>query len=253
MTDPKSTTGSKKSNLTLAIVAVCVLAGMAKCSGGSNSTDTSSADTGSETASAAPVDPKTKIADYAVDDLTPDQYPKIYKKLGKKGVKDAKAGAFAAAYRVAQSPECDQVETASITMESTKTNQKFFVNCTNAKQWHFTASELKDSAGHWYTAENAPVVGMSDTDRRKQELENLQKTAPGGVMECEDLLKARLKHPASAEFHTVMGMANFINSSDERAIQIEFESTNAFNATLSYTGQCVFHKNGKVSVDIFDR
>lgn len=196
---------------------------------------------------------KAKIASYAIEDMTPDEYPDIYKSLGKKGVADAKRGAQAAAYRVAQSAACDSVETASITMQSTKRNQQYFVNCANAKQWNFKPSELKDKAGKWYTAENAPAADISDTERRAAERARLETEAPGNVIDCENRLKARLKHPDSADFHTLMGASNFINNNDERAIQIEFEAKNGFNAELTYTGQCVYKKNGKVAVDIFDR
>ncbi|HGK7507315.1 hypothetical protein [Kluyvera cryocrescens] len=194
-----------------------------------------------------------KIAEYAFDDYTPDQFPMLNKALGKKGLAEAAKGTHSAAFRVAQSPDCDQVETAAIVNESTKKNVRYFVNCANNNQWHFKASELKDSAGKWYTAENAPAVGMSDTARRAAERENLEKNAPGSMGECVQLLKSRLKHPDSADFHILMGSADFINQDDERTIQVEFEAKNGLGNELTYTGQCVFHKNGKVAVDIFDR
>lgn len=250
MTAPKTpmSKGAKFAALT-----VFFLAAFSACSDKKDTGTDTADDTAAPAEAAAPVDPKTKIADYAIDDLTPSDYPKIYKVLGKAGAAEAKRGAYAAAYRVAKSADCDRVDNASITMSSTKKHQEFFVNCANAKQWRFKASELKDSAGKWYTAENAPVVGLSATDIRKQELADLQTSAPGSVPECEELLKQRLKHPASADFHSIMGAANFINPNDERAVQIDFEAKNGLGNELTYTGQCVFHKNGKVSVDIFDR
>lgn len=43
---------------------------------------------------------KAKVHDYAVDQISPDQYPTLYKKLGKKGAAEATAGSYAAALRL---------------------------------------------------------------------------------------------------------------------------------------------------------
>ncbi|MJS61864.1 hypothetical protein DOC35_19470 [Salmonella enterica subsp. enterica] len=247
----------KKQWFTMGAIALVVVAALHSC-GDSSSTDTAkeisdASAAASDTAPAAPVDPKSKIADYAVDSLTPDQYPKLFKKLGKKGAKDAEAGAYAAAYRVAQSDDCDRVDTASITNESTKTKQEYFVNCANAKQWRFKASELKDSHGKWYTADNAPKVGTSDSDRRKAEMENERNQHPASYSQCEEAIRNQLDYPSAAEFHNLAGRADFVNPHNENVIQIEFEAKNGYGNMLPFVANCIFKHDGTLTTDIYKR
>ncbi|BET44277.1 hypothetical protein ACH54D_20520 [Atlantibacter hermannii] len=110
---------------------------------------------------------RAMIEDGAVEDITPDEYPDIYRRLGSKTAKDVKNGAWAAAYRVAHAASCDKIYAASVTPDITKHNQKFFVNCYNGNQWTFTAAQLKDKRGKWFTIDNAPGVGASDTEKYK--------------------------------------------------------------------------------------
>ena len=141
---------------------------------------------------------KAKIQDHAIDDMTDtSEYPSLNRQLGKKGIREAMAGSWAAAYRAAKSPECDSVNTSAPSDypdRKFKDHREFFTNCDNGKQWRFKSSELKDKKGHWYTAENAPAAGISETDRRKGEQAALQTNAPGSVRECSEALKIGRAH-----------------------------------------------------------
>lgn len=200
---------------------------------------------------------KGKITDYAIDDLTDtSQFPRLNKQLGKKGIKEAMGGSWAAAYRAAKNPDCDSVETAAPSDNPDRRfrdHHEFFVNCANLKQWRFKASELKDSHGKWYTVANAPAAGISDTERRKAEREALQASAPGSVRTCSDALKSSIKFPASATIHDIAGASTDFNMKDERFVNIELEAKNGYGNELTYTGQCIFHRNGKVTVQFFNR
>lgn len=200
---------------------------------------------------------QAKIQDFALDDLSDkSQFPRLNKSLGKKGIKEAMEGSKAAAYRAAKNPECDSVYTAAPSDNPDrpfKKHHEFFVNCENTKQWRFTADELKDSNGHWYTAENAPAAGISDTERRAAERQALEASAPGDVVSCETALRGQLKHPDSADFHIFTGAASSFNAKNEKFFNIDFEAKNGFGAELTYTGQCIFHRDGTVTTQIFDR
>lgn len=200
---------------------------------------------------------KAKIQDHAIDDLTDtSQYPSLNRQLGKKGIREAMAGSWAAAYRAAKSSECDSVNTSAPSDypdRKFKDHHEFFTNCDNGKQWKFKAAELKDKKGRWYTAENAPEAGVSETDRRKYEQSALQASAPGSVRECSELLKHDLKFPASAKIHDIAGASVDFNMKDERFVNIELKAKNSYGNELTYTGQCIFHHNGKITVQFFKR
>lgn len=200
---------------------------------------------------------KAKIGEYAFDDLTDtSQFPSLNKQLGKKGVKDAMAGSRAAAYRAAKNADCDKVETAAPSDSPDhkfKDNPLFFVSCSNLKQWRFSAKELKDSHGKWYTDDNAPAAGLSDSEVRKAEHDALQASAPGSVMECSEALKHNLKFPASATLHDIAGASMDFNDRDEHFVNIELEAKNDYGNELTYTGQCIFHRDGTITVQFFNR
>lgn len=203
-------------------------------------------------------DVRAKISDGAVDDLTDaSEFPDLVHRIGKSGARDAMKGVKAATYRAARSPDCDAVDAAGPSdypdKPFTKKHQEYFVNCANAKQWRFTAAELKDAHGKWYTAENAPAAGISDTDRQKAQNAAEQASAPGKYSDCENAIRARLDHPSDAEFHNLAGFSESFNAKNERFMNVDFEAKNEYGAQLSYTGQCIFHRDGTMTTQIFNR
>lgn len=244
----------KKRYIALAVLAFALLHNTGKSSPAHSATDASQQlDNAEVTGSEA----EAKILDYALDDLTDKtQYPRLNKSLGKKGIKEAMAGSKAAALRAAKNTDCDKVETAAPSDNPDrrfKAHHEFFVNCQNARQWRFTADELKDSHGKWYTADNAPAAGISDTERRAAERAEQERTAPGNYVDCENAIKAQLKHPATADFHMFTGQSAAFNIKNEKFINIDFDAKNGLGNELTYTGQCIFHRNGTVTTQIFDR
>lgn len=196
----------------------------------------------------------------AIERITPEDYPKAYKRLGRAGADEAYKGAMVAAWRAIQSPDCAEIETASVTMESTARHMEFFVNCNTptgsaltAKQWRFKAAELKDKRGHWYTADNVPAAGVSDTDRNIAEREEARSQAPADYSRCEDAIRKQLDYPSSAEFHNMLGRADFENPAGENVIRLEFESLNGYGNKIPQVANCIFHHNGTLTADIYHR
>lgn len=197
---------------------------------------------------------KAKVHDYAVDPITPDQYPGLYRKLGKNGAAEATAGSYAAAYMAAASNKCDAVETADPSPDSTKRNLKFFVNCDNNQQFRFKANELKNGKGHWLSAEEATDPGESFTNIQKSKREELQSTAPGDMADCQYQIGLKLSHPASADFSLITGSSNTVDGDGNRVIHIDFDAKNAFGSELPYLGECVYkHESSSVDVNILNR
>ena len=207
-----------------------------------------------------------KIPDWALDKYTKDEFPKLYNALGKKGVKEAEAGAKAAALKAALSDDCKSVEAASVSMETRSTkHMEFFVNCDidpvegspiTVKQWRFKASELKDAHGKWLTAETATgaeAPGESDTDKNLKAQEAERNQAPADYSRCEEAIKAQLDYPSSADFHYLAGRADFVNPQNENVIRIDFEAKNGFGNMLPFVANCIFKHNGKVIADIYKR
>ena len=193
-----------------------------------------------------------KIQDGAIEVMTAEDYPKMFKKLGKAGAEEAKQGAYAAAYRVAKGSECKSVQTASVTMESTKKKMAFFANCETqtgddlpATGWHFKAADLKDESGNWYTAENAPAAGMSDNRKEKDRRAAADAAAPGDWQQCEDALKDRLPHPSSMDSHYLTGKAETVDGKGRRIIYLDFDAQNQYGNVVGFTGKCQFSKDGQ--------
>ncbi|HGA8481227.1 TPA: hypothetical protein ACITN2_004667 [Salmonella enterica subsp. enterica serovar Virchow] len=262
--------------LTMGAIALVVIAGLNSCGDSSNediADSLSAADraaveaqahkdaTGSDTpTTTAAGNVAARVDADAIERITREDYPKAFKRLGKAGADEAYKGATVAAWRAIQSPDCAEVETASVTMESTARHMEFFVNCNTptgstltAKQWRFKASELKDKRGHWYTADNVPAAGTSDTDRNIAQQEAARNQAPADYARCEEQIKSQLDYPSAAEFHNLAGRADFVNPQNENVIQIEFEAKNGFGNMLPFTANCIFHHNGKLTTDIFKR
>lgn len=207
-----------------------------------------------------------KIPDWALDEYTKDQFPKLYKALGKAGVKEAEQGAKAAALKAALSDECKSVESASVSMETRSTkHMEFFVNCDidavegspiTVKQWRFKASELKDKHGKWYTVETvtgAEAPGESDTDKNLRKQEEERNQAPANYLRCEEAIKAQLDYPSSADFHTLLGQAQFVNPNNENVIKLEFDAKNGYGNMLPFVANCIFKHDGSVIADIYKR
>jgi len=207
-----------------------------------------------------------KIQDGALDEYTKDQFPTLYRQLGKKGVKEAEKGAKAAALKAALSDDCKAVEAASVSSDTTSTkHMEFFVNCDidpvegspiTVKQWRFKASELKDAHGKWLTAETATgaeAPGESDTDKNLTAQEAERNQAPADYSRCEEAIKAQLAYPSSADFHYLTGQATFVNPNNENVIKISFESMNGAGNMLPKTANCIFKHNGEVVADIYNR
>lgn len=224
------------------------------------------AEAGTPTTPTRPADLTAKIPDYALDEYTKDQFPKLYKALGKTGVKEAEKGAKAAALKAALSNDCKSVESASVSMETRSAkHMEFFVNCDidpvegspiTVKQWRFKASELKDSHGKWLTAETATgteAPGESDTDKNLRKQEEERNQAPADYMRCEEAIKAQLDYPSSADFHYLAGRADFVNPNNENVIKIEFDAKNGYGNMLPFVANCIFKHNGKVIADIYKR
>ncbi|KAG6326381.1 hypothetical protein ID866_12707, partial [Astraeus odoratus] len=209
----------------------------------------------SPAAEESPASLAAKIQDGALDEYTPDQFPKLYKRLGKAGVKEAEKGAKAAALKTALSSACLSVQAAAVTNESTKSKMEFFVNCEiepvadspiTVKQWRYKAAELKDAKGHWFTADtitSAKAPGESDTDKNLRKREAERNQAPADYARCEEQIKSQLDYPSAAEFHYLAGRADFVNPQNENVIQIQFEAKNGLGNMLPFTANCIFHHN----------
>lgn len=273
----------KKQWLTMGAIALVVVAAIHSCSSDNESVANdgpalSDADranieaqahadaTGSTpTTIATPTDLTGKIKDYALEEYTKADYPKLFKALGSAGVKEAEKGAKAAALKAALSDDCKSVEDASVTMESSKKHMEFFVNCDidpvegsplTVKQWRFQAAELKDAHGKWLTADTAAGAGKpgeSDTDKNLKSQEEARNQAPADYSRCEEAIKAQLDYPSSADFHYLAGRADFVNPNNENVIKIEFEAKNGYGNMLPFVANCIFKHDGQIVTDIYNR
>ena len=147
--------------LILAGVSLAALAGLAIALPTYHTdTQTFTSDSGTSQPEAPQFNPAPVIHEYALDGLPSSEYPQLTRLLGKQGMKIARQGVKAAAYRAARTPGCDAVENANVSQsESTRDARVYFVNCDNHQQYRIEEQYLRDEHGHWYTLKNAPPFG----------------------------------------------------------------------------------------------
>lgn len=255
--------------LTMGAIALVVISAIHSCSSDHSGSDSSQAPARLSTAEKIAIEKQAvraargSVAEMvdasAIERITPDDYPKMFKRLGKTGADAAYKGATVAAWRAVLANGCQEVQTASVTMQSSKKHMEFFVNCLSpdmpggAAQWRFKESELKDAHGKWYTADNVPAAGISDTAKNITKMEADRASAPADYMQCEEAIKNQLDYPSAAEFHNLAGRADFVNPQNENVIKLNFEAKADSGAMLPFVANCIFHHDGTLTADIYKR
>lgn len=91
--------------------------------------------------------------------ITPEEFPKLYEKLGADVAKDSWGGSWAALYRTVTAGSCDKIALASVSEKSTPEALSFYVRCENGHTFTYNDYELKDDNGQWFTEETAVAAG----------------------------------------------------------------------------------------------
>lgn len=164
-------------------------------------------------------------------------YPKTFRTWGKAGVSKINKYMKIGAYRAAESPRCDKVETADLsdTRSSPPDNIVVFVDCANGERFYFTAKELENSGSSLSQKQKTEHVG--DSAYRSQ---------------CEQAIQRELKFPSSMDkkwFSTNVYRAPQGNV----VVTYDFSAKNGFGIDLPQTARCVFDDRGMHPVEIANR
>ncbi len=168
---------------------------------------------------------------------TQKAYPKTFRTWGKAGVSKINKYMKIGAYRAAESPRCDTVETADLSdnRSSPPNNIVIFVDCANGERFYFTSKELENSGS---------------AQSQKQKTEHVGDSAYSS--QCEHAIQQELKFPSSMDkkwFSTNVYRAPQGNV----VVTFDFDAKNGFGINLPQRARCVFDDRGMHPVEIVNR
>jgi len=176
----------------------------------------------------------TRIRDYAIDEYTSAQYPKLTAKYRSR-LTEIKSFRRTAAERVIDSGKCDYVENVQLSDESTLRSLKFFIDCTNENRIYLTEAELKSGAEVRTQAENSWDEGEA-------------------IVACRDMTKRSATIPSSVNFHSFTGTsATTAKTTGNVQVLLNFDAKNVFGTEIGYTARCIFEPRKQGSIEIFLR
>ncbi|HBP6058154.1 TPA: hypothetical protein L5967_12695 [Pseudomonas aeruginosa] len=175
-----------------------------------------------------------RIRDYAIDEYTSAQYPKLTAKYRSR-LTEIKNFRRTAAERVIDSGKCDYVENVQLSDESTLRSLKFFIDCANENRIYLTEAELKSGAEVRTQAENSWDEGEA-------------------IVACRDMTKRSATIPSSVNFHSFTGTsATTAKTTGNVQVLLNFDAKNVFGTEIGYTARCIFEPRKQGSIEIFLR
>ena len=175
-----------------------------------------------------------RIRDYAIDEYTSAQYPKLTAKYRSR-LTEIKNFRRTAAERVIDSGKCDYVESVQLSDESTLRSLKFFIDCANENRIYLTEAELKSGAEVRTQAENSCDEGEA-------------------IVACRDMTKRSATIPSSVNFHSFTGTsATTAKTTGNVQVLLNFDAKNVFGTEIGYTARCIFEPRKQGSIEIFLR
>ncbi|MBU0921270.1 MAG: hypothetical protein ABIJ49_21850 [Pseudomonadota bacterium] len=173
----------------------------------------------------------TRIRDYAIDEYTPAQYPKLTAKYRSR-LTEIEKFRRTAAKRVIDSGKCDYVENVQLSDESSLRSLKFFIDCANENRIYLTEAELKSGAEVRTQTESAWDEGEA-------------------IVACQTMTKRSVTIPSSVDFHSFTGTsATTAKTSGNVQVLLNFDAKNVFGAEIGYTSRCIFEPRKQGSIEI---
>ena len=175
-----------------------------------------------------------RIRDYAIDEYTPAQYPRLTSKYRSR-LTEIEAFRRTAAERVIDSGKCDYVENVQLSDESSLQSLKFFIDCANENRIYLSESDL-----------NSGAEVRTQSERGWDEGE--------AIVECRSMVKRSATIPSSVNFHSFTGTrATTAATTGNVQVLLSFDAKNAFGTEIGYTARCIFEPRKQGSIEIFLR
>lgn len=187
------------------------------------------------------LEPSQKIGINVLDPYTRKLDPKTFAKFGAR-MPDVEKARAAGAWLSAQSEKCQSVHTSEVSDKSTLNDIHIFVDCVGGERFRYQESELKDSAGRFYTFKSNPDASQS--------LSIADKAMPHStaVNACKEKVRASAKFASTVKFedHVVRTSQN----DGKTWVDLHFKAMNPIGAELPHIAHCVFPISGKNQFEI---
>ncbi|MDC4255202.1 zinc ribbon domain-containing protein [Acinetobacter baumannii] len=167
------------------------------------------------------------ISEYAYNDYTKDQFPKLYAEWGSKWVQRIAKVEKAAVHKIANSENtCDSIDSAGIstTRSIPKKEIVIYVNCMNGEHFYVSEKQIK---------ENEPLLSQAQKSVDVDE----------AINRCKQLIRNNEIHPLSIKYGNIdtfkaQGNGNVV-------VTVLYESKNDLGGELPHKVKCYIPPEGK--------
>ncbi|HFF6822690.1 TPA: hypothetical protein ACGEAE_004042, partial [Acinetobacter baumannii] len=167
------------------------------------------------------------ISEYAYNDYTKDQFPKLYAEWGTKWVQRIAKVEKAAVHKIANSENtCDSIDSAGIstTRSIPKKEIVIYVNCMNGEHFYVSEKQIK---------ENEPLLSQAQKSVDVDE----------AINRCKQLIRNNEIHPLSIKYGNIdtfkaQGNGNVV-------VTVLYESKNDLGGELPHKVKCYIPPEGK--------
>ena len=175
------------------------------------------------------------ILDFATDPYTRKEYADYFRKWGAAGVAQMNSIRIAAARRVAQQADCDQVEMADINLEETKEKKTFvvLVQCSNGLRYTLTKNDLTGAIKN-----------------EKQKMDGYDRSAM--LQACDEAARAHTTHPMtySRDFWSLSMRQAPVSANT--VIDFDFTARNGFGNEMPGHARCVINPEGNLDIKVVE-
>lgn len=176
--------------------------------------------------------PKTKVAVVlpdAINTLTRDNNPKLFKQWGQPGFDRINTLMPLAAAQVARAPDCDALYYIDLSAKSTPNGPiTFFADCKNGKRFFVNEADIAAGTAAQSDAENA--ANTSDSV---------------ALATCHNAIKAQIKNPKSLKPSTT-GVDIHRPASGNIIVLAKFKSRNEIGIEVPQTARCDLNSQGQI-------
>ncbi|QXA08189.1 zinc ribbon domain-containing protein [Acinetobacter pittii] len=167
------------------------------------------------------------ISEYAYNDYTKDQFPKLYAEWGSKWVHKIAKVEKAAVQKIANSENtCDSIDSAGIstTRSVPKKEIVIYVNCMNGEHFYISEKQIK---------EDQPLLSQAQKSVDVDE----------AISRCKQLIRVNETHPLSIKYGSVdtfkaQGNGNIV-------VTVLYDSKNDLGGELPHKVKCYIPPEGK--------
>ncbi|ENW29368.1 hypothetical protein PFCIP103579_3122 [Prolinoborus fasciculus] len=177
-----------------------------------------------------------KISQYAYNNYSIDQFPRLYAEWGEDWVKRISELEKQAVQKIANEPNtCDSIDMVALSdnRSTPKKEAVFFVDCVNGERFYVSQTDLVGTKE--IKSQTQKAISQTDAFDR-----------------CRDMVKANAKYPTSVNFKLLDSSGFTAATTGNVVVMLGFEAKNSFGAELPAKARCVFTPEGKGEISIIE-